>query len=289
MTVTNCTDAGPYVLRDLVIRMYWDDEKEPSVESPLGDFFCCGFGMSCYVVSIPICVNPERGFNCYFPMPFQKKAKITIENQHPNKIEGFFYEFDYLLNPNFLGNFAYFHAQWRRTPITTLQKDYTILDNVFGRGHYIGTYIALTVLERCWWGEGEIKFYLDGDQEYPTICGTGMEDYFGGAWSFGTQLDGNEHLFCTPFMGYPFYSKHICFQNKYFNQDAPTMRGFYRWHIPERINFNETIRITLQQIGLNQDGLFERQDDLSSVAYWYQQEPHHAFSSFPHPKDRWPR
>ena len=92
------------------------------------------------------------------------------------------------------------------------KKDYTILDNVFGRGHYIGTYIALTVLERCWWGEGEIKFYLDGDQEYPTICGTGMEDYFGGAWSFGTQLDGNEHLL------YPIYGISILFKTHLFSK-----------------------------------------------------------------------
>ena len=129
-------------------------------------------------------VVPSRGFNCYFPMPFKKKAKITLENQHANKIPAFFYQVDYCLYDELPEDITYFHAQWKRERLTEKQKDYTILDGVKGKGHYVGTYIALTTLERYWWGEGEIKFYIDGDDEYPTICGTGSEDYFGGSWSF---------------------------------------------------------------------------------------------------------
>ena len=180
ITVDNkTTEADCFVLRDLVIRMYWDDEETPSVESPLGDFFCCGFGRECFVNSVPVAVVPNRGFNCYFPMPFKKKAKITLENQHANKIPAFFYQVDYCLYDELPDDIAYFHAQWRRERLTEKTKDYTILDGVKGKGHYIGTYMALTTLERYWWGEGEMKFYIDGDEEYPTICGTGTEDYFG--------------------------------------------------------------------------------------------------------------
>ena len=147
ITVDNkTTDADCFVLRDLVIRMYWDDEEYPSVESPLGDFFCCGFGRECAVNSVPMAVVPNRGFNCYFPMPFKKKAKITLENQHANKIPAFFYQVDYCLYDELPEDITYFHAQWRRERLTEKQKDYTILDGVKGKGHYVGTYIALTTL-----------------------------------------------------------------------------------------------------------------------------------------------
>lgn len=292
ITVTDKTEAGDFVLRDLVIRMYWDDEEEPSVESPLGDFFCNGFGKGCEVNSMPIAVNPARAFNSYFPMPFRKKAKITIENQHPGDIPAFFYQINYCLYDELPEQMAYFHAQWKRERITQLQKDYTILDNVKGRGHYVGTYIALSTLERYWWGEGEVKYYMDGDDEYPTICGTGMEDYFGGAWSFASQVNGRtiENTYNTPFMGYPYYSnKDTDTHNYYHNDDMPVQRGFYRWHVMDPIHFENDLRVTIQQIGVNRHGLFERQDDLSSVAYWYQVEPHNKFQPLLPVKDRWPR
>ena len=180
ITVTDRTsERNRYVTRDLVLRMYWDGEETPSVESPLGDFFCCGFGESYLVNSLPIAVNPQRGFNCYFPMPFRKSAKITIENQNDEIVPGFFYQIDYCEYDELPENTAYFHAQWRRQRLTEKAKDYVILDNVHGSGKYVGTYLALTTLERYWYGEGEVKIYLDGDAEYPTICGTGTEDYFG--------------------------------------------------------------------------------------------------------------
>lgn len=293
VTVTDRTEKDYYVLRDLVLRMYWDGETEPSVEAPLGDFFCCGFARGCEVNSLPIVVNPKRAMNCYFQMPFRKKAKITIENQHVAEVPAFFYQVDYCLYDELPEDMTYFHAQWRRERLTEKQIDYTIIDGIKGKGHYVGTYIALTALERYWWGEGEMKFYLDGDEEYPTICGTGTEDYFGGAWSFG-GIDANgrmiEKNYCTPFMGFPYYSHHDTeVFNAYHNDDTPAQRGFYRWHIMDPILFDKDLRVTIQQIGTCHKGNFERQDDVASVAYWYQSEPHNPFPELMGREDRWPR
>ena len=187
---------------------------------------------------------------------------------------------------------GYFHAQWRRQRITEKAKDYVILDNVRGKGQYVGTYMALTALERYWYGEGEVKFYLDGDEEYPTICGTGTEDYFGGAWSFATRKNGKtvENTFCTPYLGYPYYSRHDTeIHNDYHNDDMMPQRSFYRWHIPDPVLFDEDIRVTIQQIGVSHGGLFERQDDVATVAYWYQAEPHMPFGPLKERRERWPR
>lgn len=292
ITVTDRTELDYHVLRDLVLRMYWDGEETPSVESPLGDFFCCGFARGCQVNSMPIVVNPTRGMNCYFPMPFHKKAKITIENQHGCEVPAFFYQVDYLLVDELPEDVTYFHAQWRRERMTEKQKDYTIVDQIKGRGHYVGTYMALTALERYWWGEGEVKFYIDGDEEYPTICGTGTEDYFGGAWSYACQEEGKtvEQTYCTPFMGYPYYSSHDDqVHNYYHNDDTLPQRGFYRWHIMDPILFEEDLKVTVQQIGTCHKGNFERQDDVATVAYWYQSKPHNPFPPLMKKEDRWPR
>ncbi len=301
ITVTNMTDAGYYVLRDLVLRMYWDDAKTPSVEVPLGDFFCNGFGARCSVNSLPIVVNPTGGMNCYFPMPFRKKAKVTIENQHPGDIRGFFYQFNYCLLNEIPEEAAYFHAQWRRENITQKAKDFTLIDGVKGRGHYVGTYLAWTSLERFWWGEGEIKFYIDGDTDFPTICGTGTEDYFGGAWCFYQTNGGvmDEYTYSTPFLGYPYYSEK---DKVYLNggngidlekidklYDLMPKHGLYRWHIMDPIIFEDSLKVTIQQIGHNMKQLFERTDDISSVSYWYQQGEHGEFPKLPDAEDRWPR
>lgn len=293
ITVDNKTSEGDcFVLRDVIMRMYWDGEENPSVEVPLGDFFCCGFGQECIVNSAVITVVPSRGLNSYFAMPFHKHARITIENQHKNSIPAFFYQIDYCLYDSLPEDTAYFHAQWRRQAITEIGKDYVILDNVKGSGHYVGTYLGLSTLQRYWWGEGEVKFYIDGDEEYPTICGTGMEDYFGGSWSFASNENGRivEQNYSTPYLGYPFYSRHDSLVwNQYHNDDCPPMRGFYRWHIPDPVFFEENLKVTVQQIGVSHNGLFERQDDLSSVAYWYQSEPHQKFKKLLPAEKRWPR
>lgn len=276
-----------------MLAIYWDDEKRPSVECPLGDFFCCGFGQSCDVFSEPIVVAPTRGMNCYFTMPFRKRARIVVRNDHAHAIPALFYQIDYALGNAYSSReMAYFHAQWRRQPITTLGEDYVILDGVSGRGHYVGTYLAISTLQRYWWGEGEIKFFLDGDNDYPTVCSTGTEDYFGGAWSFAEQRDGHtrERTFCAPYVGYPFYSvRDGAIANQYHDDYCPPMRGLYRWHIPDPIRFDSELRVTLQQIGSGYEGAFERQDDVSSVAYWYQIEPHSIFPELPEPSKRHPR
>ena len=284
ITVPDQTDAGRYVFRDLVLRMYWDGEETPSVETPLGDFFLNGFGRPYLINSQPIVVIPKQGLNSYFPMPFSSGARITVENQHGGDVPGLFYQIDYIELDKPQPNAGTFHAQWRRDPLTQLRKDYILLDGVRGQGHYVGTFIALQTLERGWWGEGEMKFYLDGDTEYPTICGTGMEDYFGGAWSFGGYHepgDMREKTYSTPYMGYPFYSRDTGIQNEFFMSECPPMRALYRFHIPDPVVFKKDLRVTLQQIGGDERGLRERQDDISSVAYWYQREPHAPFKPFP--------
>ena len=276
ITVTDkTTEADCFVLRDLVLRMYWDDEEEPSVETPLGDFFCCGFGQECIVNSIPIAAVPSRGLNCYFQMPFQKKARITLENQHANEIPAFFYQIDYgLYEEPFPEDIAYFHAQWRRQRITELGKDYVILDQVKGKGHYVGTYMALTTLERYWWGEGEIKFYMDGDGEFPTICGTGTEDYFGGAYNW--DVDGKYTTYSTPFMG---MHQVITPDGLYQSQHRHAM---YRWHIMDPIRFEKDLKVTIQALGWRSNGrLCPGQHDISSVAYWYQTLPGVPFPELP--------
>ena len=228
----------------------------------------------------------------YFPMPFREKARITLENQCDEDVTAFFYQVDYCLTEQLPPDAGYFHAQWRRQRITQKGQDYVILDGVRGKGQYVGTYMALATLERYWYGEGEIKFYLDGDRAYPTICGTGTEDYFGGAWSFATQENGRtvENTFCTPFLGYPYYSvRDTAVHNDYHTDEQPPQRSFYRWHIPDPVLFEQDLKVTIQQIGVYYGGLFERQDDVSTVAYWYQTEPHGPFPSLMERKERWPR
>jgi hypothetical protein len=274
-TVPTETETSDVVLRDLVLRMYWDGEDDPSVEVPLGDFFCNGHARRYDVSSMPVVVAPDGGMNVYFPMPFRESARITLENQHVDDVHGFYYQIDYELgavDPDA----AYFHAQWRRENPTTRGEDYTIVDGIEGEGQYVGTFLAWAALSRHWWGEGEVKFYLDGDDEYPTLCGTGTEDYVGGAWCFG-------RTYSTPFLGYPFH------EVRGEGQGAPPLHGLYRWHLPDPVRFREDLRVTVQQIGARKEGYFERSDDVSSVAYWYQREPHAPFPDLPDRSARLPR
>lgn len=286
MTLTDETSADPHVLRDVVVRMYWDGEDEPSVEAPIGDFFCCGHAERCDVNSLPVVVAPDGGFNCYWPMPFRENARVTVENQHPEPIPALFYQFDYAVDAALDDETAYFHAQWRRENPTTATEDYAILDGVEGRGHYVGTFLALTALSSGWWGEGEVKCYVDGDDEYPTICGTGLEDYVGGAWGFAREdADGEARpqTFSTPFLGYHAYDPGWDAR-----EGRPPRHGMYRWHVPDPVRFEEDLRVSVQQIG-NRRGLVERSDDVSSVAYWYQAEPHAPFPDLPDREARLPR
>jgi len=271
--------VDPKAYRDCVLRFYWDGEEKPSIETPLGDFFACGHALRTVVNSLPIAVNPSGGFNSYWPMPFRRSARITIENQRWEDIEGFFYQVTYSLGP-VPDEAGYFHAQWRRSVTPRANPEHVLLDGVRGRGHYVGTYIAWTQLSNGWWGEGEVKFFIDGDAEFPTICGTGTEDYFGGAWGFADP-GGREQSFCAPFQGLPLV-RHVA-------GEVPKY-GLYRWHILDPIGFASDLRVTIQALGWWPNGKFQPlADDLASVAYWYQAEPHGDFPPLPGLEERWPR
>lgn len=294
MTVTDRTSStGPNVLRNLILEFYWDGEETPSVQCPIGDFFCCGHAQACRVNSMPVVVVPNRGFNCYFSMPFEH-ARIVLRNDHNEDVPAFFYQIDYTEYDSLPAGTMRFHAQWRRERVTEPARDYVVLDGVHGRGAYIGTYLAFTALESRWWGEGEVKMYIDGDDQYPTWCSTGAEDYFGGAWSFA---DFDEHgrmheqTFCAPYVGFPFYSQRLAShrESAYWDVNTPVTRGLYRWHIPDPIYFEHDLRVEWQQIGTEEGGNFERQDDVASVAYWYQLEPHTPFDPIGDRRFRQPR
>jgi len=265
--------------RNCILRIYWDGEKAPSVEAPVGDFFACGHELRTKIVSQPIAVNPSGGFNSYWPMPFRKSAKVTIENQWHEEISGFFYQITYALG-EVPENAAYLHAQWRRSVTTREYPEHVLLDVVRGQGHYVGAYIAWTCFSDGWWGEGEVKFYIDGDKEFPTVCGTGTEDYFGGAWGFHGP-DDHEEPFTTAYLGLPLVHLEPTSVRKF---------GMYRWHIMDPIRFAADLRVTIQALGWWPNGKFEPlTDDLASVAYWYQTEPHGAFPKMLPIQDRWAR
>jgi hypothetical protein len=210
-------------------------------------------------------------------MPFRRAARITLESLAPEKAV-VYYQITYAATavPDDL---AYFHAQWRRSSPLPYQTDHTLLDGVRGQGHYVGTYIAWGVNNTGWWGEGEIKFYLDGDDQWPTICGTGTEDYFGGAWNF-EHPKGEYGAFSTAFLGLPQIIKP---DGLYRSQQR---FGMYRWHIMDPIRFQSDLRVTIQALGWRSSLEEQRrylplQDDIASTVFWYQAEPHAPFPDAP--------
>lgn len=262
--------VDPRSWTDIVIRFYWDGEKTPSIESPLGEFFASGHNIRTKIASIPVAVNPAGGFNCYWPMPFRKHCRIEVQFDGHEAQGGFFYQISYALT-DVPAEAGYFHAQYRRSTTRRAHPEHTLLDGVKGHGHYVGTYIAWSQFSDGWWGEGEIKFYLDGDGEYPTICGTGTEDYFGGAWCFGDTYSG-------PFLGYPLHFK---------QEGCVPKHGLYRWHVLDPIRFQQNVKVTIQALGWWPGRVYEPlEDDLASVAYWYQAEPHAKFPQLPDRRGR---
>lgn len=266
--------------RFTILRMYWDDEATPSVEVPLGDFFGMGWGQYAHLNSLAVCVNPGSAFNSYWVMPFRKKCRITLENLSAEKVR-MFYQVDYTLT-EIPEDAAYFHAQYRRTNPVKYKDVYTIVDGIKGRGHYVGTSMAWGVHNNGWWGEGEIKFYMDGDKEFPTINGTGAEDYFCGSYDFDTKkkepaLDPAAYTeFSTPYSGL----HQVIRGDGHYN--VMQRFGMYRWHIPDPIRFERELRITIQDLGWRHDGRYlPQQSDIASVAYWYQAEPHAPFPKLP--------
>jgi len=253
-----------------ILRMYWDDEQTPSVEAPVGDFFAMGWGKYAPVSSLAVCVNPGSAFNSYWPMPFRKKARITMENLDDQPMR-LYYQIDYALT-QVPADAAYFHAQFRRVNPLPYKEVYTIVDGVHGKGHYVGTYMAWGVKSNGWWGEGEIKFYLDGDKEFPTINGTGTEDYFCGSYNFENKEKKQYETFTTPYSGLIQVVKP---DGLYQTQQR---FGLYRWHIADPVRFETDLRITIQALGWRNDRRYlPLTDDIASVAFWYQVEPHAAF------------
>jgi hypothetical protein len=260
-----------------IMRIYWDDEKTPSVEAPVGDFFCQGWDQFAQVSSMPIAVNPGSGFNSYWPMPFRKHCRITLDNMNRDSML-VFYSIDYTLT-KVAKDDAYFHAQYRCNDPNS--KDYhsiyTIIDGIKGKGQYVGTYMAWGVNNWGWWGEGEIKMFIDGDKKLPTINGTGTEDYFLGSYGFGTPEDPTTK-YTTPFVGVPQVIK----PDKA-NKQKYDRIGMYRWHIMDPVRFKTDLKVTMEDLGWKDYGqtYLDQKSNISSVAYWYQLEPHNPFPKFP--------
>jgi hypothetical protein len=260
-----------------ILRFYWDDEKEPSVEVPVGDFFGMGWGEFAQLNSLAVTVNPGSAFNSYWQMPFRKKCVITMENISSEDMR-LYYQIDYTLT-DVPDDAAYFHAQFRRSN-PTKGSLYTLIDGIKGKGHYVGTYVAWGVNNNGWWGEGEIKFFMDGDSQYPTINGTGTEDYFCGSYNFENRKTKQYQEFSTAYAGL-----HQVIRPDGMYQ-AQQRFGLYRWHIVDPIRFNSDLKITIQDLGWRSEGRYlPQQSDISSVVFWYQTEPHAPFPKLPAKND----
>ncbi len=260
--------------RDTILRIYWDGQENPSVECPIGDFFCMGWNEYFQINSLAVCVNPGCAFNCYWQMPFRTNCRITLENLS-NKREVIFYQIDYTLQ-SLPEEIAYFHAQFRRVNPLPYKDVYTIVDGIEGKGQYVGTYMAWGVNNNQWWGEGEIKFYMDGDTEYPTICGTGTEDYFCGSYDFEDPFTHDRYVpYSTPYTGLQVVAPDKLYKSQF-------RFGMYRWHIPDPIHFERNLKVTIQALGWRSEGRYlPLQDDIASVAYWYQTLPTVKFPTLP--------
>jgi hypothetical protein len=257
-----------------ILRFYWDGETTPSVEAPVGDFFASGWGRYAQINSLAVAVNPGSAFNSYWTMPFRKSARITMENLGDEEMT-LYYQVTYALTE--IGDdAAYFHAQFRRTNPLPYKQVYTLLEGVKGEGHYVGTHMAWGVNNNGWWGEGEIKFYMDGDTDFATIVGTGTEDYFCGSYNFENRETRQYQPFSTPYTGLSLVVKP---DGVYQSQQRFSL---YRWHITDPIRFEKDLRVTIQALGWRADRRYlPLRDDIASVAYWYQTEPHAAFPELP--------
>jgi len=282
------SDRSAAMLRGIRLDFYWDGAGTPAVSAPLGDFFCQPLGQMAVFQAL-LFSNPEgRSFNCVAPMPFRSGMKLVLTNQTDKDLDSLFYEVDYTLGDQHGEEVLYFHAHFRREIATTMRQDYAILPAVQGRGRFLGCCLGVQanteLYFQSWWGEGEVKVYLDGDRKLPTLAGTGTEDYIGSAYGQGL------------------YSN--LFQGCHFADAAKLRYGFYRLHIPDPVYFHHDVRVTIQQIGwygpghieklafanrtlyaadarprkLNlrakREGIYEREkDDWSSCAYFYLDQP----------------
>ena len=250
-------------LKHMVLRMYWDGEENPSVETPIGDFFGLGHAKYYQYSSLPIQIGTDKGLNCFWRMPFSNGARITITNEGPIEGQAFYYYVDYQKLDSVTQETGRFHAQYRQALPCPSGQNYVFLE-AEGRGHFVGCNLSIHNRASGWWGEGDDMIYIDG-AEKPQLHGTGSEDYFCGAWAYGEPFS-NLYFGCPLIEG-----GHV--QNALWN--------VYRYHIEDPIPFAESIRITIEHGHAN-----NRKDDFSSVAYWYQTEPHVPFPPLPKPEAR---
>jgi hypothetical protein len=280
---------SPFHLRELVLRMYWDGETDPSVEVPIGDFFGTGFEYEDVPgghrgqkyqswVSLPITVQ-DRAVNCYFAMPFGNGARITLSNDGTQDVPNLYFHIDYQEYPDTqrVAAEGRFHAQWRHEQTRAVPesesggknvdgKNNYVFMEAKGKGQYVGTILNVFGLSTGWWGEGDDMFFIDGDTAHATINGTGMEDYFNNAWMFQKEFN-------YPFIGY----------SQQGNRDWTGSHTMYRFHIEDPIYFQKSLRATIEHGHAN-----DREDDYTSVAFWYQTEPHQKLSPLPPIKERLP-
>jgi len=260
------------LLRSTIIRAYWDNQSTPSIECPLGDFMGFSHGKVQAYQSFVHSVGENGAFNIWLAMPFVESARITLTNES-EKSFNLYYQIDYTINDKHPEDIGRLHVCFRRENPTQLKRDFEVLPKRSGNGRYIGTVLGVRSLEKNWWGEGEIKIYLDGDTDFPTICGTGSEDYVG--LSYGIQQ--TSHLY------------HGCSYNYW---DQTKNNGFvsmYRWHLVDPVYWQRDCRITIQQIGWSPEApgnLYERQDDWSAATFWYEPIPSAPLLALPRLKER---
>jgi len=257
-------------LKNLVLRMYWDGETAPSVESPIGDFFGLGHARYYQYSSTPVQIGVDKGLNCYWRMPFTNGARVTVSNDGPLPAAAFYYHVDCEKHEAPRPDVARFHAQYRQAYPCSKGANYVFLEAT-GRGHYVGCNLSVHNRAPGWWGEGDDMIYVDGEEQ-PSLHGTGAEDYFCGAWCYGEN-------FVQPFSG-PYFGNPL--NDGSHRQNARW--NVYRYHIEDPVPFTKSIRVTIEH-GHNND----RNDDYASVAYWYQAEPHAPFPPLPKAEDRLPR
>jgi hypothetical protein len=266
---------APFYSRLMTLRVYWDGEEKPSVEAPIGDFFGIGHGVDKSFTSLPIRVTSDgRARNCYWPMPFRKSARITVTNESDLPCGAFYYYVDWQKHPSLPEETAYFHAMYRQEHPCVMGRNYLLAD-IEGRGHYVGTIQSVYHVWPGWYGEGDDFFFIDGEKE-PRLTGTGTEDYFCNAWGF-QQQDG-------PYYGTPLWEGY----------ETGNRGTAYRFHIPDPVVFSKSLRAEIEHKGSQTfpdgktDGFIERDDLMSSVALWYQIEPHKRWPDLPAGKDRLP-
>jgi hypothetical protein len=266
---------SPDHLREMVLRMTWDDASKPAVECPIGDFFAQGHGKYVEFVSSPVSVGARMALNCYWPMPFKKHAVITVENQGSRRVGALYYNIDYRLDKKEPRDLRYFHTQYRTWYPAPIGKDLTICETK-GAGHFVGTFISVMANSDGWWGEGDDNFFVDGATK-PQISGTGSEDYFCGAWDFG-------RAFWTPYFGVPYYDN-----DSKGGEKRGILNTCYRWHIQDSVPFTKSLLFTLEhgRQGFDRDRK-PLTNHYSTVGYFYLDNPEGDSPPIPAAKDRIP-